>query len=348
MNPIPVQAQLSTILGDAAGGLPMDIQWMPPGRHAITPFVAGEPRPITIEVTAALAEKFAAELRTLWARASAGEGDEPYFDFNHTEASGASGHPLELYWGGDDPKRGGIRARMKDWTAAGEAALKGRTFRRFSPGWLSHPETLQPLGLDVNLGGLVNRAAFQTIQPVVAQRGDHKTTKSNMTDTELKAALAEALKPVTDRLAALETKASTAATIPDAIENRLKAVEAAQGKTTAAQAKAAVAVHARRGAIPPQNADVVAFWEAQYQADPDKTEKVLAAMADNPALAQVTQAANGGAANGAGGGGEHAFMAKARQLAAAEKISIEEATVKVAAGDAALYDGYRQSLVPTR
>lgn len=354
MNPILVQAQLSTALIPGAQ-LPTDIQWMPPGRHTITPFVNGKPRQLTITVDATLAAKFATRLREMWSRAEAGQGDEPYFDFNHQEAGGASGHPLEFYWAGEDPRAGGIRARMKDWTAAGEGALKGRTFRRFSPAWLTHPETGEPVDIDVNLGGLVNRAAFQTIQPVVAQRGDPNHNTSTMTDAEkqelqqlITASVTTAQKPLADRITALETKAAGAATIPDAVETRLKAVEAAQGKTTAAQAKAAVAVHARRGAIPPQNADVVAFWETQYQADPDKTEKVLAALADNPALAQVTQAGNGGAATGAGNGGEHAFLVKARQLAAAEKISIEEATVKVAAGDAALYDGYRQSLVPTR
>jgi hypothetical protein len=296
MNPLLIRAQLSTALATAPQ-LPDDIQWMPPGRHTITPLVGEKPTTFTLEVNAALAARVSAEFETLRTRAAAGEGDVPYLDFNHQDQA-ASAEVLDLYWAGDHAKTGGIRAKVK-WTKAGRDALEGRSFRRFSPQWYSHPDTHEFQTIAENLGGLVNRAAFSTIQPVVAQRGDHNTTTSNMTDTELKAALTEALKPVTDRLTALETKATSAATIPDAVETRLKALETATGKTTAAQAKAAVAVHARRGAIPPQNTDVLAFWETQYQADPDKTEKVLAALADNPALAQVTQAGNGGAAGGA-------------------------------------------------
>ena len=305
-----IQARLATPLAPLVtegAPLPTDIQWMPPGRHCITPLMGGEARTLELTVDAALAGKFAAQLRQLWAQARDGRGDEPFFDFNHADGE-ASGQPEEFYWGGDAPKTGGIRARIRLWTAAGRAALTGRSFRRFSPQWLTDQDTLLPVGIGANLGGLVNRAAFQTIQPVVARCGDLATPPHTMTDAEISAAMSAALKPLSDRLTALETKvdgalpnpnctaATTTTQAADAsqvarLEGRLKSLETAAGQVTLTQARSAVNLHAKRGAIPPQDADLLAFWEGRYQADPEGTEKVLARMPDNAALAaQITQA----------------------------------------------------------
>jgi hypothetical protein len=268
-----------------------DIQWMPPGEAKITPFVDGQAKTITIKVDERVADVVAREVEAMRTEATARKGDFPYLDFNHEDGE-ASAEVLSLYWAGSDPVTGGIRARVK-WTQAGRAALEGRSYRRFSPQWLANPETGDVVGVSENLGGLVNRAAFRTIQPVIAKRGG-QTKDTEMTIEELNAAIAAGLKPVTDRLTALEAKATAADTNPTAtaaasialaaLESRVKAVEAASGQSTLAQAKAAVAVHARRGAIPPQNAEVLAFWEAQHQANPAQAEKMLAAMPDNPVL----------------------------------------------------------------
>lgn len=164
-----VQARLGEpmLVEVSSNTLPTEIQWMPPGNHTITPFVAGESQEISIHVDAKLAEKFNALLQQLIATARAGQGDEPFFDFNHDDRE-ASGHPYELFWGGNDPRSGGIRAKVK-WTSAGEAAIKGRTYTRFSPQWAISAKSRQPVGITVNLGGLVNRAAFKSIQPVAAK-----------------------------------------------------------------------------------------------------------------------------------------------------------------------------------
>ena len=178
MNPATAQARLETATAqilDAVQGdaLPTDIQWMPPGTHRIVPFVEGEPKPFEIEVNAKLAELFGRQVDAMKARADAGEGIYRSWTLTTTAAA----PPLAcipLYWGGSDRKTGGIRAKV-EWTAAGRAALAGREYRRFSPQWLIDPETSAPLGVNENLGGLVNRAAFQAIHPVVAKNGqNHK------------------------------------------------------------------------------------------------------------------------------------------------------------------------------
>lgn len=281
-----------------AEGAPIrdDIQWMPPGKRTITPFVDGEAKSVEITVNEAVAAKVAGQVEQMRKAAASGQGDYPYIDFNHQDNE-ASAEVLSTYWGGNDPVTGGIRAKVK-WTDAGEAALKGKSYRRFSPSWLADTQTGEVVGVNENMGGLVNRAAFRTIQPVIAKRGG-QTNDTEMTTEELNAAIAAGLKPVTDRLTALEAKATattdpTATAALNAMEARLKVVETQAGKATLTQAKAAVALHARRGAIPPQNADVIAHFEAAYQANPDGTEKVLAAMPDNPVLGASFTAGSAG------------------------------------------------------
>jgi hypothetical protein len=79
--------------------LPTDIQFMPPGRQEICPFVEGEPLQITIEVNPELANKLNEQLQSMRWKASQGQGDVPFIDFNHDDAE-ASGEVLELFWGG--------------------------------------------------------------------------------------------------------------------------------------------------------------------------------------------------------------------------------------------------------
>lgn len=146
--------------------LPTEIQFMPPGVHRICPLIGGEATPITIKVDKALADRLNAELQKMRNDAMDGKGDLPFFDFNH-EDSEAAAEVTELYWKGDE-LGGGIWARVK-WTEAGKVAVLGKSYRRFSPQWTLNPLTHEVVGIPVNLGGLVNRAAFKTIRPVMAK-----------------------------------------------------------------------------------------------------------------------------------------------------------------------------------
>jgi hypothetical protein len=193
--------------------LPDDIQWMPPGQQTIIPYVDGEPKEVTIDVNEPLAVMLELQLQQLRTKAAAGHGDVPYIDFNHEDAA-ASAEVLSLYWGGDGPVKGGIRARVK-WTGAGQAALEGRNYRRFSPKWNLDAESMQVVGIETNLGGLVNRAAFKNIQPVVAKLGDSQ-------EARIRAAIAGALEPLWRRMGRLE------ATQPQ-VERSARTIKAAQG-----------------------------------------------------------------------------------------------------------------------
>jgi Mu-like prophage I protein len=163
---LTVRGQLTT---DAPANAPSDIQWMPPGEHTIQPLVEGEAtdEPFIIQVVPELAERLDGQLQDMRQKAQNGQGDVPYLDFNHQDQE-ASGEVTQLYWGGDDPKTGGIRAKVI-WSDAGKAALEGRRYRRFSPQWEVDEKTMEPVGLSPNLGGLVNRAAFQNIAPIMAR-----------------------------------------------------------------------------------------------------------------------------------------------------------------------------------
>ena len=163
MSPIKAYAPFSTAVPSGGDTLPDSIQWMPPGRHAITAVKDGEPFEMELEVNEALARRVGAMLQQYRDKAARGEGDLPFFDFNHNDAE-ASAHPLQMYWAGDDPRHGGIRARVQ-WTGAGADAIQRRTFRRFSPEFLTDDDR-NVIGVGINMGGLVNRAAFRKIQPI--------------------------------------------------------------------------------------------------------------------------------------------------------------------------------------
>ena len=184
--------------------LPNDIQWMPPGMQRVSPSVGGKVTPMIIRVDANLAAKLNTQLQEMRAAASQGRGDMPYIDFNHDDAE-AAGEAVLMYWGGDDPVTGGIRLMVK-WTDAGAAALNGKMYRRFSPSWLPGEDNV-PAALFENVGGLVNRAAFTNIQPIVAKADPTTTPNETMTQDDhekiartIGASIHSAMSAMTDKI----------------------------------------------------------------------------------------------------------------------------------------------------
>jgi phage I-like protein len=145
---------------------PDEIQWMPPGEHEITASRGGKPATLKVNVTAATADRIAGVHRGYVDAAASGSEDLPYLDFNHDDAE-ASGHPTAFRWGGDDPQQGGVRAKVT-WTDSGHRAVVGKSYRRFSPSFYVN-DSGDVTGAPVNMGGLVNRAAFKRIAPIVAK-----------------------------------------------------------------------------------------------------------------------------------------------------------------------------------
>lgn len=156
-----ITASLGTFAVDA---IPDEIQWMPPGRHEVTGTIGGEPATVVVKVDAATAAILRRQLQDRRATAAAVQGDIPYIDLNHDDQE-ASGRILDMYWAGEDPVKGGIRAKV-EWTGVGKRALLDQSYRRFSPSFYMPDAQGRISGAPINMGGLVNRAAFRTISPL--------------------------------------------------------------------------------------------------------------------------------------------------------------------------------------
>ena len=170
-DPNAIEARVSVQLPGTVSpnDAPSEIMWMPPGRHTITASRAGKPVTLDVNVTENGARRVAAQLSEYIAAAQRGIGDHPYYDFNHDDKE-ASAHPKSFRWGGDDPLQGGIRSPV-DWTGTGKQAVLGKDYRRFSPSFYVD-KSGEITGIPVNCGGLVNRAAFQRIAPVMSKSAE--------------------------------------------------------------------------------------------------------------------------------------------------------------------------------
>lgn len=170
--PDVIKAALSTTLELATANsnveAPQELQYMPPGTHRISASRGGKPITLDITVDASTADRLNQFLQDQLTKATEGNDDRPFFDFNHEDREAAA-WPTEFYWAGDDPKAGGVRAKI-EWSGAGEKAVKEKTFRRFSPTFVPD-EAGHVIGSETNMGGLVNRAAFKTIAPLFAKGG---------------------------------------------------------------------------------------------------------------------------------------------------------------------------------
>jgi phage I-like protein len=157
---------LSLSLDHSTAEVPQELQYMPPGTHRINASRAGKPVALDISVDAATADTLNAFLQAQLTKATEGNDDRPFFDFNHEDREAAA-WPTEFYWAGDDLKTGGVRAKV-DWSGAGQTAVQEKTFRRFSPTFIPDKEG-KVISSETNMGGLVNRAAFKSIQPLFAK-----------------------------------------------------------------------------------------------------------------------------------------------------------------------------------
>lgn len=354
-----------------------DIQWMPPGPQQPVCLVNGEPRKLSFTCEARHADILNNQLQRLLAQARAGEGDRPFTDYDHQDGA-ASSRPARLYWGGDDPKTGGIRLAGK-WTAKARQGIRDGEWDRFSPEWEFHPTTEEPTGINVNLGGLVNRAAFQSIARVVAKHGGAATDNNleTMTKDEISQIITEALKSVVTDIAALKATAkgaetTTAATAQagaadDKITNiitlalkplteKVTAFETAQTNNLKAQAKSAVQVHVVRGAIAPEeklpSGKLVAdYWADQWLANPADAEVAMAKLPGKRPTRLITSPSNGGTYTTTAGAiePEDKLIAMAKDLreknkAIASDAAALEALMKTAEGRA-LYEQFRNDIV---
>jgi phage I-like protein len=261
---------------NALTGAASDVQWMPPGKHKITP-TGEDGKQVEMEVTVDESVAIAMEKgrAAYQAAADAGHGDAPYFDLNHEDGPAAA-WVKEFFWGGDDPINGGVRAKV-DWSDVGRASVEGKQFRRFSPSFYVSRDG-RVAGAPVNMGGLVNRAAFKTIQAFFAKDNSAETdpTKNESMNSpkEIDAMMKEneALKEQVTTLTA-----------------RVQELEAQIGERTAKDAEETVEMAAREGRIPPAD-ESKQIWIAKAKADLPGVKSMLASLPVNPALAAVIKA----------------------------------------------------------
>ena len=258
---------------------PQELQYMPPGTHRINASRNGKPVTLDITVDASTAETLNKFLQEQLTKATEGNDDRPFFDFNHEDREAAA-WPTEFYWAGDDPLTGGVRAKI-EWSGAGKKAVTEKTFRRFSPTFVPD-EAGHVISSETNMGGLVNRAAFKTIAPLFA--------KSETTPTMLKPIQAKlhALKLIDSVDASDESIAQAIEAKFNKLQSRIDTLETEKADAVKARAASHVEAAVNAGRIAPKDDDAKAFWQDALIRDEAKAVKALDALPVNPVLAKVT------------------------------------------------------------
>jgi hypothetical protein len=281
----------------AAPQAPDEIQFMPPGRHRIHAHQGGKPATVEVEIGPQTAEVLQQALAAAHARAEAGQGDRPYFDLNHEDRE-AAGWPLEFRWAGDDPVTGGVRARV-DWSEAGRQAISGRTFRRFSPSFFVSASKVT--GAPLNMGGLVNRAAFSTIQPLFARASEDSadplstpSPMSNIANTLHRIGILSRVDA--DESAAIQEAATVLAKLRsdlDAANTRVAQLEKERTDAIRAKAQQRVIDAVKAGRIAPTDTESRKFWEAALVENEQAAVHALESIQPHSVLSRITPSDDG-------------------------------------------------------
>lgn len=280
----PLHAAFANALAEGASP-PADIQYMPPGRHRIRASRGGKPVEVDVSVDASTAATLQAFLARQLTAASEGREDRPFFDFNHEDRE-ASAWPTEFYWAGEDPQSGGVRARV-EWSDAGQRAIAGRTFRRFSPTF--HLDASgRVTGSETNMGGLVNRAAFKRIAPLFA---------GEPVDTSPATIRMQTLVTTLHSLGLVEASATEEADLVSQVTRSvgsLKSQVADLQSTIATQARQRAEAHLataiKAGRVAAKDADAHAFWTDALLRDEAKAIKALESLPAASVLDRIVPA----------------------------------------------------------
>jgi hypothetical protein len=355
-------SSISTAVALTGTTLPEEIQWMPPGVHEVTA-VSGDGKPWKSRVTVneSLANLVRRQFKAYMAKAEAGEEDKPFLDFNHEDGA-ASAQVVDAFWGGNDPKTGGIRLKV-DWTEPGKQALLGRAFRRFSPEFYTDKQN-NIAAIGINMGGLVNKAAFKKMDPIWSREGGDPSEQTNQNKNmkPVEEQLAEtnaALNRVTEHLTRIEARLpaqagqtqAAAAASPEltALQSEVKGLKDENQKRAKQHASTVVRRAVLSGRIPPQDVVTIEKWTNIVCADADN-EVLLEALPVQAALKKALENPGAGSTT-AGAAGEHAFVVKAKDYAKANNITdLVEAQTKFAGTTegSELYKQFRETLQPAK
>ena len=307
---------ISTFLPDDE--LPQEIQYLPPGTHSITATKNGKPAELTLEVDAQTANL----LQKSFDKITAGDKEQVFIDFNHDDGE-ASGWVTGFYWAGADPDTGGVRAKV-EWTNAGEEALQGRNFRKFSPTFTLNSKG-EIEGTTLNAGGLVNRPAFKDITPIVASDGEYQKTDSNMAEIIEEKKKEEVVSQDDSKKKEEVTAQEQLAEVKkenETLKAKIKALEGDKEKEQEVAAQSAVDKATEDGRIAPKDEKVKAKWASILKNDPSAIV-LLNALPVNPAFQRVVQAKR--QEDGQIGNNSEAQMRAAKEYQAKNGSSFEQA-----------------------
>jgi hypothetical protein len=321
---------------------PSEIQWAPPGTHTINASRGGKPTTVTIIVDEISAQRVAAAFQGYVTEARQGNGDMPFCDFNHDDQE-ASAWPTGFFWGGSDPQRGGIRATV-NWSDKGKQAVLGRNYRRFSPSFYPDNDGRMS-GIPINCGGLVNKAAFQRIAPVMSKRAEAEVLSSPSADFLTKAkALARSRN--LDLVDAATVLAQEQPSSYDQYRAHLMGVPVTTGRSSSNGVAAAADLVKKsndefiiraRGMADALDIDIGAAYDALAREQPFLYEryraKLLGLDLDRATVADIQACAV-----------QSPFYVRAKAVAVARGIDVTAALDIVARESPALYDAYRESL----
>lgn len=267
-----IDARLPIAFSDD-GSVPEWLMYMPAGTHRITASSKGKPVTLTLTVdhdTVVSLQRDLAEHR-------AGK-QKPFLDFDH-ERKGASAWPQEFAW--RDKPEPGVWCKV-EWSQAGLDAVRGKTYRSFSPSFFE--EDGKVVGAALCMGSLVNDPAFEEMAPIWSRRAN---TQPEGTEENMSASNTE-LAALNSRIVELEAK-NQELEAQAASEEAKQAIEAAKAETEAARAElaklkeeadsrrrrdadAVVASAVSRGAIPPKDEAGQKRWRDLIIADPANAE----------------------------------------------------------------------------
>lgn len=264
-DPIIASANLSEPLAlQAAGGdkLRTVIMWMPAGRHRIRATRAGAgPVEMEIEVTPETAQAMNKALLQ-----DVATGHRPLIDFDHSHGA-AAGWPTRYFW----QEGKGVMVDVQ-WSEAGAAAIRGRSYRAFSPEF--YPDhNGRVTGAPKFHGSLVNDPAFKAIEPLWAASADtfqataapaaHQSTKENQMDPK------QENQGSGNEAAAVQAKAALQVAEQEkaAVQAKLAAAEAQLNALRKEKAQVAVQAAVSRGALPALDAAIQAKWAALIEQD---------------------------------------------------------------------------------
>ena len=357
-----VQASFNIHLPMLRAGEPMpaDIQYLPPGRHVIRASRDGKPWKGPVVGDEGAAQVLQTFLEERLALSAKHEGDAPYLDLNHDDRE-ASAWPKEFFWAGDDPVTGGVRCKL-EWSSAGEAAIRGKTYRRFSPNIIPDAEG-QIVGTSVNMGGLVNRAAFTKIAAIWSKENpsddpnpnqpnkDRPTTMKKLLSLLKKHGLipdadideTDAVTHVSAKLTEIDGRLGRI----EPLETEVKDLKKEIVTTKETHAKSVVASLVKCGAIPPKDEALQKRYVDLLVADP--ANEAILPKAQNPALGKAVVSAKG--ANDADldlpGGetpGDKLIVSAKGLMKENGDLHVSDAVVQACADDDEEYRRYRVSL----